>query len=488
MFLAVAVIVAAPSSRAADRRGRSNADSLEVRINRIANDVANRRPYFDDDPLPVHIATSFNDDGDLLIMDLGERLGPRSGLATVEELEADIQESIWPLVNGRPGFKGIEWRFGGKDMYHWFPQDRPKPLSMKRFGGPDVLIGAGHGYYYHYGFKDWRPQRDVHHGILEDEITTEYASVLFGTLLISGVSPASIRESSFGNHGPSGQPYHMIAARYQLQDKLPARPDIWHSLPDNTEDQRERLEDIRSRPLYANEVGAGALIHLHTNALDNPAVRGTRVFYQLGSSESARLGSMILCYMGEAIHSIEKYRDFPVDSAPTPGNHGENRLASMPSVIVEVGFHTNAEDAAALTDYKFMTHSMTGVAKGYRLFDSGRTCEPFEISAPAAVEAKVDQDAVVMASGAGFPTFPVAFRLTLAACDPSSGSCGIDYESIRSEEQLGSVGLSFTCRAEHVGKTVKLELTAEDFEGVKAGPIAISAMCHPKDEAASLIE
>ncbi|WP_338039831.1 N-acetylmuramoyl-L-alanine amidase [Luteibacter yeojuensis] len=268
----------------------------------------------------------------------------------------------------------------------------------------------------------------------------------------------------------------MVAARYQIADKLPERPDIWHSLPDSSDSLRERDEDIRSRPLYANEVGAGALVHIHTNASDNPSARGTRVFHHMASAESSRLGSMILCYMRESIHSLDQYKDFPIDSASTPGNHGENRLAAMPSVIVEVGFHTNAEDAAALKDIFFMGHSMAGVAKGYRLFEAGEKCLPLKIDAPVRAEGMVDDNVVIPVSAQGFPDFPLAIQASRKNC---ARRCAVDYELADNPDEMAEIKLAYRCDEARVEL---IELTARDFSGVEAEPIEVSITCHPKPE------
>ena len=51
----------------------------------------------------------------------------------------------------------------------------------------------------------------------------------------------------------------------------------------------------------------------------------------------------------------------------------------MPSIIVETAFHTNPDDAKALQDPVFRLASMKGVEKGYRLWASGKTCEPLAL-------------------------------------------------------------------------------------------------------------
>lgn len=455
--------------------------AMEREIDVIANQVANRKAYFESDHKPIHLKSAFDVVSNMLIVHADERLGPESGYPEMEQLRRDVQDAVWPFLEQINGFGGLEWRYGGKDLYFWFPGDRtqssPKPANHASRVAPHVLIGPGHGYYYHHGYKDWRPQRAVFNGILEDEITTMYSAVLYAELLFHDVSTELIRNDKFENHIPSGQPYGMIAARYQIQDSLPDRPDIWHSLPDSTHNQREYHEDIRSRPLYANEVGAGALIHLHTNASDNVLVRGTKVFFQTGRAESSRLGSMILCYMAEAIHGSERYHDFPVDRSPISGDYGENRLATMPSVIVEIGFHTNAEDAEALKDYEFMGKSMAGLAKGYRLFNDGQTCEPFALEVPANAEAVVDGYANIAVRSHGFPEFPVSVKGVRKDC---GDDCVVSSSTAETAEELASLSLSYRCRKEDEGLPFALAITGKDIAGVTSEPQDVVVFCTAK--------
>lgn len=60
--------------------------------------------------------------------------------------------------------------------------------------------------------------------------------------------------------------------------------------------------------------------------------------------------------MKELIHAQEAYKDFYVATQPESGNYGENTSAIMPSIIVEVAFHTNVSDAAALKITRFAPH------------------------------------------------------------------------------------------------------------------------------------
>ncbi|WP_425481894.1 N-acetylmuramoyl-L-alanine amidase [Lysobacter panacisoli] len=269
-------------------------------------------------------------------------------------------------------------------------------------------------------------------------------------------------------------------ARYSLQGQYPGNPEIWHSLPGSTDGLRERDEDIRSRPLFANHVGASTLIHVHTNAGD-PLARGTRVFIQEGRIADAQLGASILCYMREQIQSLPAYTAFPVQTAPQYDNYGENRLATMPSVIVEVGFHTNPTDAAALQNATFRSAAMRGVEKGYRLNSEGRTgCTPFAISSIPSSPGKYYQDFPVKYYFTGYPRFPVTLKTTNVSC-PSGWTCSNKSTSY-ARVVPSPLTSNFYCTAQSTtpAATFKWRTTLVDADGVATKPVDHTTTCSPR--------
>ena len=81
--------------------------------------------------------------------------------------------------------------------------------------------------------------------------------------------------------------------------------------------------------------------------------------------------------MKEIINSDEAYAQWDVDTVPRVEDKGENRVAEFPSTIIEVGFHTNALDAAALQNEKFRLLASKGMAKGLKLYKEGMACTPY---------------------------------------------------------------------------------------------------------------
>ena len=169
-----------------------------------------------------------------------------------------------------------------------------------------------------------------------------------------------------------------MSSRYHLK-LFPERTDMWNEFPNSPESAREKEEDIRARPNYANHLGVDVILSLHTNGSDSASLRGTEVYYHQDKPQDKALADSILCGMREIIRAQPGYRDFPIRESSTSARHGENRIGKMPSVIVETAYHSNPDDVAALQDPVFRSASMKGVEKGYRLWATGKTCEPLAL-------------------------------------------------------------------------------------------------------------
>ena len=237
----------------------------------------------------------------------------------------------------------------------------------------------------------------------------------------------------------------------------------------------ELEDDIRSRPLYANHVGADALIHIHTNASETPSVRGVRVYFQKGRPESMALARSAACYMKESIQSINGYSDFLVERAPYPGNHGENRLANMPSIIAEVGFHTNAEDARAIQHPVFQDAAMRGLEKGYRMFREGKGCEPFTVAFPDADLVSGDSKKIDVTVG-GNPRYPIRYTMRVVECTRGIlcvGGSGVFYDAAEAHSTTRS------CHTASQPFKIVWEVSARDEDGIVA-TTQTSMNCQPK--------
>jgi N-acetylmuramoyl-L-alanine amidase len=463
-----------------DERQAMVAD-LQARI----DEYTKTKRFFEDDPSPVNVKVSLDEPGNYIVLDLGERLGPRAYEAEAEDMTDLLFNRVWPYLERIDGPTGVRFLYGGHEPEHW-PENRypesisPSSRRRKRDIGaaPLVVVSPGHGVYYHGRYKDWRAQREAKNGVLEDDVTPQIAGHLVSALQRDVVTADVMRPESWPlAHEPSKEPWWRLAARYQLELRYPDLASVWRSEPQNEGDaMQHRKEDIRSRPLYANHVGADAILHIHTNADDDASVNGLRT-YIVERSEDRALATAILCSAKELIHTDEKFSGFGV--APRPHvnpNHAENRRANMPSVIVEVGFHTNATDASFLLDRTFQALAMRGVAKGYRLYRNNLPCGDFAVSPFDDVNGRVGVDVHVPLTLKGNPRFPITIWSKDVTC--TGRGCHNKDKMLFSTKELDKFKVQYLCRREDVERSpVTLSVTARDADGVRAVPATLKVAC-----------
>ena len=309
------------------------------------------------------------------VIELGrDLLAPYNGTQIPAELDERLQAIRLALMlrdEQRGGGGTIAFRFGGEPLEALFAEPAATSRSAARTGGVDVFVAASHGYYLHHGFGDWRLQRPYVNGMVEDLLTPVFADALARQLALQGRTSLLARSTHLEVHPGSGQPWWQMASRYHAQALYPQRPEIWQSYADRTSPLRDYNDDIRSRPLLANAHGARALIHLHTNAAASADARGMMAFVQPGRAEDRCLGHVLLCAVRAGLQATQAYASYRVRVVPMEGNYGENRLAAAPSVLLEMGFHTNVDDARALQDPVFQAAVASALAQGHVAFLAG---------------------------------------------------------------------------------------------------------------------
>lgn len=309
------------------------------------------------------------------VIELGrDMLAPYRGAQIPAELDERLQAMRLALTlrdEQRGGGGPIAFRFGGEPLEALFAEPVAAPRGVTGKEGVDVFVSASHGYYFHHGFGDWRLQRPYVNGVVEDLLTPRFADQVIQQLTRQGRTSLRGRSTRTEPHPDSGRPWWQMASRYHAQALYPLRPDIWQSYADRSSPLREYNDDIRSRPLLANERGARALIHLHTNAAADAQARGMMAFVQPGRAEDRRLAHVLLCAVRTGLQATPAYASYRVRVVPLEGNYGENRLATAPSVLIEMGFHTNVDDAMALQDPVFQAAVATALAKGHAAFLAG---------------------------------------------------------------------------------------------------------------------
>lgn len=264
----------------------------------------------------------------------------------------------------------------------------------------------------------------------------------------------------------------------------PNNKKMWDTgkIPEKDPNKWEYNKDVNSRPLFANFIGADALFNLHTNAA-GPSATGTRAFVAEGRTYDLTLANSVLCGMKELIHAQDAYKTFFVDSqAQERDNLGENTLARMPAVVLEVAFHTNPGDAAALQDPVFVDAAMKGVEKGFRLHAEGKVCKPFKIASVPDVTIQRPGTMTVPVNFEGFPFFPVVLTLDIISCPPGN-TCSFSPKTY-TEEQESPIVFTYGCGGTSSTVDVarwRAQLT--DADNVKTNTVEFEATCLPNSKA-----
>jgi hypothetical protein len=169
-----------------------------------------------------------------------------------------------------------------------------------------------------------------------------------------------------------------MAARYWVKEQFPELEPLWSKRGNAANGDRERIQDLYSRPILANHAGVLASVHLHTNASSNPERSGLQVYYQEGTPEAELFGKRMLCQLWRRIGL--RYPEHKVPVIPLPGDYAELRGSKTPAVIVELGFHTNADDAQTLQLPGFRKVVAEAIDKGFTYQVADMPCEPFNVT------------------------------------------------------------------------------------------------------------
>jgi len=234
--------------------------AFELSLSTIVQSIVSKQARMDGQGILLSPTVRFSDDGSKLDVDLGEGYVPAvNGGEFEDHLRAISAELTYHLEKIHPVME-VAFLFGGKDVYFYFPESRrPTPAQIPiaaaganqspRVDKGKVLISAGHGLYFHRGYKDWRAAREVVNGMTEDFMTPIMASDL-ATYLDdrSGVETVQVRSEAMTSHVESGQPWWKLGARYHLKNLYPSLASVWNSKGDQDYPLVERDEDIYSRP------------------------------------------------------------------------------------------------------------------------------------------------------------------------------------------------------------------------------------------------
>ncbi|MEY4530644.1 MAG: hypothetical protein RLZZ156_1365 [Deinococcota bacterium] len=261
-----------------------------------------------------------------------------------------------------------------------------KPRAMpKTLRGARIMLNPGHGITLT-DKKTWGFQRPQANGIgvfvLEDDSNVRLARSIKKVLEANGASVFSTRELEETQIGKSGMAIWREASRHHLE-RLGVNQGIWDSSGVALRSDCRLAKDIRARPLYANFLKADILVSIHSNA-GQPLARGTQVFYANRHflpatqpqvpKQSACLAKALANAVPKAIRLERPDLRWGIGSVTASNQYGENGFALMPSVILEVAFHTNALDGRALRQETFRAAVANGVKTALSRFLERPNC------------------------------------------------------------------------------------------------------------------
>ncbi len=288
---------------------------------------------------------------------------------------------LW-LIWQRPASKPIQSACAG-DPVPWFATPRALPTSLN---GLRVMLNPGHGLTLT-DEGEWGFQRPLSDGrgvfVLEDDSNLRMARMVRAALFAAGATVYATRELEENIGGASGQPAWREAATHYLE-RVGAPRGVWHSQGEGLHDDCRAGQDLRARAYFANFKGADVMVSLHSNA-GFPWVHGTQVISSARSylsapsqtpERSACMARAIATTVPDAIRQARP--DFRWSNAEviSSDRYGENGYALMPSVILEVGFHTNSVDGAALGQESFRRAVADGIVQGLTRFLKNPACQP----------------------------------------------------------------------------------------------------------------
>jgi N-acetylmuramoyl-L-alanine amidase len=287
------------------------------------------------------------------------------------------------LIWQRPALKPTQKTACAGELPPVFATPRALPISLK---GLRVMLNPGHGLTLtdegDWGFQ--RPMPDGHGVfVLEDDSNLRMARTVREALVGAGATVDATRELEENANGVSGRPAWREAATHHLE-RSGAPRGVWNSRGEGLHDDCRAGQDLRSRAYFANFKGADVMVSLHSNA-GFPWVRGTQVIssarpYLNAPADTVERGAcMARAIAGTVPDSIRQERpDLRWSNAElvSSDRYGENGYAVMPSVILEVGFHTNPVDGAALRQESFRRAVAHGIVQGLTRFLENPACQP----------------------------------------------------------------------------------------------------------------
>ena len=183
--------------------------------------------------------------------------------------------------------------------------------SAKHYDNPLVILDAGHG-----GFDGGAVAQD---GTIEKDINLSITLTLKELLIKSGYDVIMTREEDTSTESDRGE-------------KIPSR----------------KKSDLKNRLQIMNDNPSAVFVSVHLNKFTTSAARGSQVFYSGNNDNSKVLGDRIQA----SIISLLQPDNYRVNKKATSSTYILYN-ATVPAVLVECGFLSNAEELKRLKDEEY---------------------------------------------------------------------------------------------------------------------------------------
>ena len=140
-----------------------------------------------------------------------------------------------------------------------------------------------------------------------------------------------------------------LAQLIGLDTRMTRREDVSIHDPEAQTIRAKKVSDLKNRVALINAVPGGVLVSLHQNSLPTaPGVRGAQVFYN-GVPGSKELAEAVQAALNDVLNASPKM--------PEQTGSGVYLMAhsEAPSILVECGFLSNAEETALLNTQPHQT-------------------------------------------------------------------------------------------------------------------------------------
>ncbi len=132
-----------------------------------------------------------------------------------------------------------------------------------------------------------------------------------------------------------------------------------------TDQERTRhRRDLRARVNFANDHGADVMLSLHVNTAGSSQMGGAMLFYHGSSPNGKRLATSLLEVLGTVVPGNQ--------NGALPANFFILRHSTMPAVLVEMGFLSNAQDRNLLTTQAGQQSIAQAIANGLEAYVTDR--------------------------------------------------------------------------------------------------------------------